>query len=174
MKSEIKDKKVKNEEELLEYLQIMKGDLYRIAKARLIRDEDTYDAIQETIIIAYEHIKKGKHIENLKTWIVRVLINECNHVYKREKKQIILFQKKINHNEEEYYSMESIENKVSFDKILSLLKYEDRLIISLYYGSQFTTKEISQILRMNENTIKTRISRAKSKIKEKIERGNMI
>lgn len=174
MKSELKYKEIKNEEEFLECLQEMKDDLYRIAKTRLIKDEDIYDAIQETITSSYEYIRNGKHIENLKTWIIRVLINECNHIYKREKKQIILFEKEIINNVKDDYSMKNIEDKISFERILLLLKYEDRLIISLYYGSQFTTKEISHILHMNENTVKTKILRAKAKIKEKIEGGDNI
>ena len=45
------------------------------------------------------------------------------------------------------------------------LKYEERIIIILYYSEKYTTKEISNILKINENTIKTRLSRAKEKIK---------
>ena len=41
----------------------------------------------------------------------------------------------------------------------------DRTILTLYYGNNLTTKDISKILNKNENTIRTRIKRAKEFIK---------
>ena len=51
------------------------------------------------------------------------------------------------------------------------LKYEERIIIVLYYAEKYTTKEIAEILSVNENTIKTRLSRAKEKIKTNYKGG---
>ena len=56
---------------------------------------------------------------------------------------------------------------------LRKMKYKDRMIISLYYSSHFTIKEISSILCINENTIKTRLVRIKKEIQKQIEEGNI-
>lgn len=168
----IKSKQIINEEEFLKNLQEIKSDLYKVAKARLLQDEDIYDAIQETTVISYEYIKKGRTIENFKSWVIKVLINECNHIYKKQKKQIDLFEKELKQNKKEDNLIEKVDDKIVFDKFLQSLQYKDRLIISLYYGSRFTTKEIANVLRMNENTVKTRISRVKKQIKEQMEGGN--
>lgn len=171
MKEKLKDKRTKSEEEFIEYLQEIEGDLYRIAKTRLLQDEDIYDAIQEASIISYnEYVKRNKGIENFKAWIICILINECNHIYKKQKKQINLYEKELMHNREDINQIEDIDNEISFEQILSSLKYEDRLIMNLYYGSKFTYSEISKILKKNENTIKTRISRAKKRIQIELER----
>ena len=63
------------------------------------------------------------------------------------------------------------EHKVDFEILLKELKSEDRTILALYYGDNYTTKEISSILNKNENTIRSRIKRAKEQIKRKVEEG---
>ena len=51
------------------------------------------------------------------------------------------------------------------------LRYEERIIVVLFYAEKYTTKEISKILGINENTVKTRLSRAKGKIKNNYKGG---
>ena len=51
-----------NKEAFTELILLLKADLYKIAKTRIKNDEDIYDAIQETMIIAFKSIKKLKKI----------------------------------------------------------------------------------------------------------------
>ena len=60
----------------------MKDELYKVAKIRLKNDDDVFDVIQDTMLSAYKSLKKLKHNEYFKTWIIKILINECNKVYK--------------------------------------------------------------------------------------------
>ena len=62
--------------------------LYRIAKGILKDDYRVEDAISNTIIKAFENIKKLKKAEYFKTWLIRILINECNSILKRKKNLI--------------------------------------------------------------------------------------
>ena len=43
-----------------------------------------------------------------------------------------------------------------------------RPIFLLYYGEGFNTREIAQILEMNENTVKSKLQRGRKKLKEVI------
>ena len=63
----------------------LEKDLYKIAKTRLKNDDDIYDAIQETIIEAFKKIIKLKNTESFKTWIIRILINKTNDIFRRKK-----------------------------------------------------------------------------------------
>lgn len=45
---------------------------------------------------------------------------------------------------------------------------EERTIIAMYYSQNYTTKEISDILNIKESTIRSKMLRAKAKIKEKL------
>ena len=53
-----------DKEAFTELILLLKADLYKIAKTRIKNDEDIYDAIQETMIIAFKSIKKLKKIES--------------------------------------------------------------------------------------------------------------
>ena len=60
---------------------------------------------------------------------------------------------------------ELLDSTLNFYEMIKNLKYEERISIVLYYAEKYTTKEISKILSINENTIKTRLSRVKENIK---------
>ena len=49
--------------------------------------------------------------------------------------------------------------------MINFLDKDERTIIILYYNERYTTKEISKLLHMKENTVKSKILRAKQKIK---------
>lgn len=48
------------------------------------------DVIQETILHAFEHIRELKKPEYFRTWLVRILMNNCNRVYNQNKKRCSL------------------------------------------------------------------------------------
>lgn len=60
-------------------------DLYCIAKSKINDENDIDDIIQETMMIAFFNIKKLKNNIFFKTWVIRILINNCNKFYKRKK-----------------------------------------------------------------------------------------
>ena len=60
-------------------------DLYRIASIRLKNADDIDDVIQMTIEQTLKNIKKLKNPQYIKTWIIKILINNCNAIYKRKR-----------------------------------------------------------------------------------------
>lgn len=155
-----------------ELILLLKNDLYKIAKTRIKNDEDIYDVIQETMIIAFSSIKKLKKIESFKPWIIKILINTSNSTYKKVSKNKIISLEKV----EAYSSLSSpeydkVETTLDFNFILKNFKYEDRIIIILYYMERFTDKEIGEILKLKENTVKTKRTRIKESIKDVLKEG---
>ena len=130
---------------------------------RLYNEDDIYDAIQETGYKFYVNINKIRDTDKIKTWLIRVLINECNKIYRSKKKHMRLQEKIMQEslNDTDFNQ----ETNLNFEMLINGLKKEDRIILTLYYGNNLTTKEISKILKKNENTIRTRIKRAKEFIK---------
>ena len=146
-----------------EHLQMM----YKVAKTRLSSEEDIGDAIQETILSAYKSICVLKNTSYFKTWLIKILINKCN--------DIILKNKKVIYVEDYYESIENedlleakviIEENIVFNETLNSLDESYKTVIVLYYVSGFNTREISEILKEKEGTIKSRLSRARQKLKE--------
>lgn len=154
-----------------ELIQSIQNDLYRIAKTRLNDDDDINDAIQNTMIKVYRNIKKLKNNEFFKSWTIKILINECNQIYKVKSKRDKLSNKfeKENTGENQNDILNNVNSKLDFEIIIENLTYEERLIVTLFYNSGYTTAEISEILNMNINTVKSKLLRVKQKIKKKYE-----
>lgn len=153
----------------------IKNDLYKITKIKTTKEEDIQDIVQETMLDAYKYIKKLKDPEKFKAWIIKILINNCNKYYKKKYRDselydnynIEFYKENIRYNDDQ----QLIEDTLDFYEMIKQLKYEERVIIVLYYGEKYTTREIAKILCVNENTIKTRLSRAKEKIRNTYKGG---
>ena len=61
------------------------------------------------------------------------------------------------------------EQEIYFDVLALPIKY--RTVIHLFYYEGFTIKQIASILKTNENTVKTRLLRAREKLKSRLEGG---
>lgn len=161
---ELVDRAKNNDSDAFTHLILnIERDLYCIAKSRINDENDIEDIIQETMIIAFLNIKKLKNNSFFKTWIIRILINNCKKFHKRRE------HKSLDENEtlNKIGSIEADLSNIEFQSFISFLKYDERMILTLYYYLGYTTKEISEILNKREGTICSKISRAKVKIKEK-------
>lgn len=166
MEELVKQAKKGNKEAFTELMLFLKQDLYKISKMRLQNDDDIYDAIQETMLMAFKSIKKLKYNEYFKTWIIRILINECNKIYKKRKHNETVILSDIRETEDTSVNdIEELNNKIDIENICKNLKYEERMIIILYYMERYTDKEIGEILNLKENTVKTKRVRAKEKMR---------
>ncbi|MBS5938227.1 sigma-70 family RNA polymerase sigma factor [Clostridium sp.] len=135
--------------------------IYRVAKGILSSEDDIEDAIQNTILKAYSNIKTLRKEELFKTWLIKILINECNKIYNFNKKCISL-DKVIEEQYNDKY--ENLDLKIAVDS----LPEELRLVIVLFYFEDLKISEVSEIIGIPEGTIKSRLSRAKTKISESI------
>lgn len=143
-------------------------ELYLIAKTRLKNDEDIGDAIQETIYKSYKNIRKLRDNSLFKTWIIRILINECNNIYRKKSKYVISYEDKEMEN---YIATNDEDKNVEFEFLIKNLSSEEKLLLTLYYCSKYTIKEISKITKIKENTIKGKLARARNKIRSQLEEG---
>lgn len=167
---ELVEKAKKNDEQAFnELILLVQKEIYLIAKAKLKNEDDMADAIQETILSCYRNLKKLRNSSFFKTWLIKILINECNKIYKKRKKYNISYEDK---EVENYLVVEdnSFDN-ISFDILIRNLKDDEQLILTLYYYANYSTKEISKILKINESTIRSKIFRAKEKLKKQYEGG---
>lgn len=136
-------------------IQYFEPDLYRVAHAILKRDEDCADAIQNAVLLAYETIYKLRQPPFFKTWLIRILINECNQILRKQKKVFHIEEMReiTTHN----YDLELIELKMAVEKLEDPLK----IVIILHYFEDLSVKEIAEILSLPEGTVKSRLHRAR-------------
>lgn len=141
-----------------------KNELYRIAYIYTKNQDDALEAIDETIYKAYISIKKLRKPEFFKTWIIRILINECISIL-RKKNKIVL--EKDNNKFEVTYE----DSNLTFDyeelyEAINILTDKQRTAIVLRYFDDLKTSTISEIMGIPENTVKAHIRRGLLSLKK--------
>ena len=139
--------------------------LYSTAKTILINDQDCADAIQETIVKAFSKIGTLRNDKYAKTWLIRILINECYTLLRKSSKLVSL---------EGMSEMTEIETDQRTDysdlyRAVNSLKEELRMPVILYYIEDFNIKEIAQILEITEGAVQKRLARARGKLKRNLQ-----
>lgn len=138
-------------------------DLYRVAITITKNNEDALDCIQETILKAYTNIYNLKQDEYFKTWLIKILINQCNYTIEKNKKSLSLI---INNIKNSYTDNSS---NVEIKSLINNLYGDLKILIILYYYEDLNIKDISDILKIPEGTIKSRLYRARNKLKDMID-----
>ncbi len=151
-----------NEKAFTQLIEENLKSIYRVAKGILNNEEDIEDAIQNTILKAYSNIKTLRNEELFKTWLIKILINECNKIYNFNKKCISLEKVTEKQYNDKY---ENLDLRIAVDSLPEELK----MVITLFYFEDLNISEISEIMGIPEGTVKSRLSREKDKIAESID-----
>ena len=133
--------------------------MYRLAMSILKNTDDAEDAVSETILTAYEHLSSLKKSDSFKAWIMTILVNVSKKMLRKKKREVLydnlgLFEKSIEERTGEMW------------EAVLMLDEEYGKVVILYYYEGFSTKEIAKILHIPEGTVKSRLSRARSKLQQ--------
>jgi RNA polymerase sigma-70 factor (ECF subfamily) len=142
--------------------------LYRVAFSILRTEEEISDAISNTTVKVFEKIHTLKNEEFFKTWLTKILINECYKIYNQNKK--IIYLENCDNGDMPYNDTYS---DFETRNLIKKLGKDLREIVILYYFEDFSVKEISKIMKIPEGTVKSRLSRARKELeKELIDNNN--
>ena len=151
-----------NKEEFTQRILAAELSLYRVAKSILHNDEDCADAIQNAILKAWQKRHALQKKEYFKTWLTRIVINECYKIIKESQRYIPM---------DEYPGWDILaadgirEESVVFAELMKLdEKY--RMPIVLHDIEGYSVKEISKILHLTETNVRNRLSRGKAALRE--------
>lgn len=114
------------------------------------------------LLKAYEKLDTLKKEKFFRTWITRILINECNGII-RKRKNIIPY--------EEYMENAQMFEENRYDHLyMAIMELPEnlRILVTLYYIEGFSLKEISAIFNIPEGTIKSRLSKARELLREAV------
>ena len=150
-----------NKQEFTRRVLAVENRLYRISCGMLKNPQDRMDAVQEAVTKAWANVDRLRREEYFETWLTRILINEC-HNLQSAGKNIVPLDKLPEQGAYEGG------NKPLRDALLAL-DMKLRLPVLLYYMEGYKLREIAQILRIPEGTVKTRLTRAKKKLKSLLE-----
>ncbi len=151
-------------ESFIQLMEKYRESMLKVAWGFFSNQEDVADAMQQTILNAYEHIGELKKIQYFKTWLIRILINNCTQLYNSQKRAAD-YEEAADPGYLDTYPGEN-----AFFYLLSLLGREDRVIFQLYFGEEYTTREIGELLDIKESTVRSRIHRGKEQLRKQIQR----
>lgn len=131
--------------------------LYRVSMSILKNEADCEDAVQDTILTAYNKLKTLRNDEYFKTWLVRILINTCNKTLRKKSRFVF---------EEELVERSMPDFAVSTEVRLAIenLKPKIRIVVVMKYIEGFSVKEIKEALKIPEGTVKSRLSEGRRQL----------
>ncbi len=137
--------------------------LYHVSKSILTHDQDCEDAVQGTILKAYDKIDTLKKEQYFKTWLVRILINECYDLKRKEYPKV---------SYEEYFESTKADDRKDYRELylaIQNLPERIRITIVLYYVEGYSVEEIKRILEIPPGTVKSRLAKGRKLLKIKLE-----
>ncbi len=129
-------------ERLIQYILENQDRFYRMAYSYTRYREDALDAVQSAVCKSLEAHKNIKNADAIKTWFYRILINECLAILKKRNKVVL--------------TADSVEQGEMY--------YEKR-----YEQGGDIEQELSTIMELNLNTVKTKLYRGLKQLKENIQ-----
>ena len=152
---------IQTEQQYNEIVENYSDMIFRIAYQYLFNKYDAEDIVQEVFVKLLTKIVIFKDEEHIKSWLIRVTINQCLD-YKKS-----LTKKSTVPIENMEIPIEQKEGEIL--KELQLLKEDERNVLYLHYYEGYKIKEIAKILKQKQNTINSKLTRARKKLKEIME-----
>ncbi len=139
-------------------------DLYRIALCNLRSEHDAADAVSDAVLDAFASIKKLKDENAFKAWIVKILTAKIKNKQKEYMNNNTL---DISDVEQEMADNDSF-GGVEVIEAISKLDETERLVLSLSIVGGYTGDEIAKMCKINAATIRSKLSRAKIKLRNRL------
>ena len=160
--------------------QSYKSRIFSLALRMLGNPTDAEDAAEESVIKLYYSMKKFRGQSSFSTWVYAVTRNTCLDIIRKNVKT----RSDIDIEEVEYFVSshegdphEATERgqKVAFlKKTINSLPEENRKTLILREMDGYSYEEIAELLNISVGTVKSRISRAKERIRTEFEKAGLI
>ncbi len=141
------------------YKDMLYNSSWRILKNR----EDAQDAVQESFIKGFERIQQIKEEKYFGSWLKRIVINHSLDMLRKRKNIVWLDETYLLETKaEEVKNEEDINFSVAkITNCIYQLKEKYRIVLILYLIENYTHKEISKLLKLNESTVRNQYRRGK-------------
>lgn len=159
MKQDLYDK-------LVAYIIENQNKFYRLAFSYVRNQEDALDIVQNSVCKALEHYQDLRNERAIATWLYRIVLHECFALLKAKKRVVLTEDRsywEIPYEEEGYEIHDDLYEQIN------QMEEDVQKIIKLRFFEELTLSEISQVLRMNLNTVKAKLYRGLKSLKVVVE-----
>ncbi|MET3726856.1 RNA polymerase sigma-70 factor (ECF subfamily) [Fictibacillus halophilus] len=172
---------IHSKDELIVWLMKEYGkSLVRVAYTYVKQEQLAEDIVQEVFVKCYKKLHLFREESSYKTWLYKITINQCKDVRKSWNfKNLIFnnfssFQSKPSNDRSPEEQMMVYEESKHISRMVISLPIKLREVIIFYYYEEMKIEQISELLGINRNTVKSRLLRGKQQLKKKIERGDQV
>ena len=137
-------------------------DMYRFAYYYLGNPQDAEDVVSEAVLKAYEKFRSLKNEDAFKSWIFKILINQCNSFLRKNIKN-----KTYELPEEPSYQI-AFGDRMIVQEMLSELSEDERKIVALAVFGEYRGEDIARMLHMRHSTVRSKYRRALKKLENKL------
>lgn len=155
--------------------------LYKVGRSYGFNHEDVEDLMQETFIHVYENLQKLENRSVFKTWLVRIMLNEC---YRKRLKannrgetainalnyNLTISAMRDNSNSDTERKVASRELNSVIEHSLKKIPFDYRIVFALREMNGFSVNETSKLLNLTETNVKVRLNRAKAMLRREVEK----
>ncbi|NPA08098.1 MAG: sigma-70 family RNA polymerase sigma factor [Chlorobi bacterium] len=159
------------EMEFLEKIEKHKGVIFKISKMYMDNPDDQNDLYQEIIYQAWKSYSDFQKKSEFSTWLYRTALNTAIVFLRSEKKRSFIQNQSIENlsvHQESYNDADDRNMKLMYEAIHQLSAIDKALIF--FYLEDFPGKEIAKQLGITEVNARVKLNRAKTKLKEIIEK----
>jgi RNA polymerase sigma-70 factor (ECF subfamily) len=155
--------------------------IYRLATKMLNQQQDAEDVLQETFLKAYRGIKSFDGRSKISTWLFRIATNEALMVIRRKHPDTISIDEPIETEEGEQEPVQIIdwcclpedellsgETKRKLDAAVQKLPERLKVVFILRDMNDLSTHETAEVLGLTDTAVKTRLSRARLRLREEL------
>lgn len=153
--------------------------IYRLGLKMLNNPQDAEDILQETFIKAYKHIHKFDGRSSVSTWLYRIATNEALMSLRKKRPDIISFDMPSIYESEPQEPLQIVdwcclpedeyltaEGRLRLDQAAERLPESLRIVFVLRDIEGLSTRETAEVLNISEMAVKTRLSRARLRLRE--------
>lgn len=134
--------------------------LYNTALLVLHQEDDALDALQDTILACWESLPTLRKDKYFKTWLVRILLNKCYDIQRRQSRYTSVEEAPEAAREPDW------DTRLDVGRVMGLLGSQDQLILSLYYYDDLSVRQIAEALSISEGAVRTRLNRSRKRFKK--------
>lgn len=131
--------------------------LYRAALCILGDRQEAEDAVQDAFV---KYLEKGRDAREPERWLMRVLVNGCKSRLRLAWRRVVPLPEDLAYTDNE--------TKEELTELYSLPP-DERAAVHLFYYEGYSTEEIAELTSCRPGTVRSRLSRARAKLKKLLE-----
>ena len=148
-----------DESEFVRQVNTNKGTVFRVAYGYLRNKADAEDVVQNAVFKLYRCEREFESDEHVKRWLIRVTVNECTSLYRALRRRP--------ENIDDYLETLAMSSERHADLVRKVMRLPARYrnAVYLYYYEGYSTREVAELLRVPEATVRTRLARGRRRLK---------